>query len=224
MKAILISALLLIPTAAYGQNSFINGLAHDNESITCDLPGSQHIKNIGSKVPSYDKRGRPYYAGMCVFSSVEMAALYAGLEQMRGFRDWAATKFQGGGWPDKVDVVLAAYFKEKNIAPIPYIQYEGKDPAEILSLCEKTGRMASMTYGYSPRYGEPIQHMVNGVMYRNSYGVVLDNNYPGEDRYEWVASNELTRRTIYPNTTAWIFVWLHPGPPPSPRNTKGAKS
>src|ERR1700680_2925153 len=98
---------------ALGQNSFINGLNHGNESITCDLPGSQHIKNIGSKIDG---------SGMCVFTSIEMAALHAGLEQMRGFRNWVAENYAGGGWPDKVDKMLTAYFKAKNLPAIPYIQ------------------------------------------------------------------------------------------------------
>jgi hypothetical protein len=55
-------------------------------------------------------------------------------------------------------------------------------------------------------------------MFKADYGVVLDNNFPGEDRYEWVTRPELIRRTIYPNRSAWVFVWLHQGPPPSPKN------
>lgn len=213
-------SVLVLSQAGHAENSFINGLTHNGESITCDLPGSQHIRNIGSKVPTIDRRGHKEYAGMCVFSSIEMAALYAGLEQMRGFRDWVASKYEGGGWPDKVDEVLAAYFAEKKIEPIKYIQYEGTSPETVLDLCEKTGRMASMAYGYSPRYGTSIQHMVNCVMLRNDYGVVLDNNFPGENAYEWVPRPELLRRTIYPNKTAWVHVWCPPGPPPSPRNKK----
>lgn len=209
MRFASILILLLCNIAASAQESFINGISHGNETITCDLPGSQHIKNIGSKKDR---------AGMCVFSAVEMAALYSGLEQMRGWRDWCANKYDGGAWPEKIDRCLAAYFKEKNITPISYMQYEGKNPEKVLDLCEKTGRMAGITYGYSPRYGQSIQHMTNAVMFRDDYGVVLDNNFPGEDRYEWVTRKELIRRTIYPNRSAWVFVWLPPGPPPSPKN------
>lgn len=211
-KAIATLCLLLLPLiglAQSGASSFINGVTHDGQSITCDLPGNQHIKNIGSRIDS---------AGMCVFSSIEMSALYQGLEQMRGWRNWCAQNYRGGGWPEKVDSCLAAWFKTKNIAPLPYIQYQGRNPENILDLCEKTGRMASMTYGYSPRYGGPIQHMVCNVMFRQNYGVVLDNNFPGEDRYEWVTRQELVRRTIYPNKSAWVFVWVAAPPPPSPRN------
>ncbi len=219
-KLFLLCLMWGVASLASAQSSFINGITHNGESITCDLPGSQQMKNIGSKIPTIDRRGNKEYAGLCVFTSIEMAARYAGLEQMRGFRDWVSTKYEGGGWPEKVDEVLAAYFKEKNLHAIPYVQYEGKSPEIILDLCEKTGRMAGITYGYSPRYGTSIQHMTNSVMFRNDFGVVLDNNFPGEDKYEWITRKEFIRRTIHPNTTAWIFVWMHPGPPPSPKNKK----
>jgi hypothetical protein len=211
MRFICAFLVLFTPSVLFAQSSFINGLTHNGENITCDLPYSQQMKNIGSKLDG---------SGMCVFTSIEMAARYAGLEQMRGFRDWVASKYPGGGWPEKVDEVLAAYFKEKNLNPLHYVQYEGKSPEIILDLCEKTGRMAAITYGYSPRYGTSIQHMTNAVMFRNDFGVCLDNNFPGEDKYEWVTRKEFIRRTIYPNKTAWIFVWIHPGPPPSPKNKK----
>ena len=97
-KLCLVLLLFLGGEQSYAQTSFINGITHGKESITCDLPGSQHIKNIGSKVDG---------SGMCVFTSIEMAALHAGLEQMRGFRNWVAEKYAGGGWPDKVDKLLA---------------------------------------------------------------------------------------------------------------------
>ncbi len=209
IRAAAMLLLLSLTTLGFGQNSFINGLTHEGFDITADLPGSQQIRNIGSKRDG---------AGMCVFSSIEMAALHAGLEQMRGWRNWCAAKYDGGGWPEKVDQTLAAWFKEKALSPIPYVQYQGKEPGKVLDLIDKTGRMACITYGYSPRYGGPIQHMTCCVMFRGKYGVVLDNNFPGEDRYEWCLRTELLRRTIYPNTSAWVFAWLPPGPPPSPRN------
>lgn len=214
MKWFLSLYVILMPAVVDAQTSFINGLSHDGVSITADLPGNQHIRNIGSKIDD---------AGMCVFSSIEMAALHAGLEQMRGWRDWCAARYPGGGWPEKVDRCLADWFKAKNIAPIPYLNADGLNSAkvaEILDLCDKTGRMACSTYGYSPRYGQRIQHMVCFPAFKDKYGVVLDNNFPGETAYEWVQRKELVRRSIYPNPSAWIFVWLHQGPPPSPRNLR----
>lgn len=218
MRWLLCLYLLLIPPVVSAQSSsFINGLSHDGQDVTCDLPGSQQIGNIGSKVSSHDQFGRPYQAGMCVFTAIEMAAIHSGLEQMRGFRNWVAERYEGGGYPEKVDQCLKDYFEAHNMAPIRYVQYQGTSPDVVLKLCDKTGRMACMTYGYSPRYGRSVQHMVNGVGFKK-YGIVLDNNYIGEDRMEWMLTKEIVRRSIYPNRSAWIFVWCAPPPPPSPRN------
>lgn len=209
--SVLLLAMVVAPFVT-AQSSFINGVTHDGVSLAADLPGSQQFKNIGSKVDG---------AGMCVTSSIEMAALWAGLEQMRGFRNWCA-QYPGGGYPQKVDQLLAKYFKQKNITPIPYLQYEGRSPQALLSLISKTGRMACFTYGYSPRYSGRIAHMVCGPLYGDKYAVVLDNNFPGENKYEWMTPAELVKRINYPSGSGWVFVWLPPSPPPSPRN-KGTK-
>ena len=55
-------------------SSVINSREHEGEIITCDLPLSEMIRNIGSKLDG---------AGMCVFSSIEMAARWQGLEEWR---------------------------------------------------------------------------------------------------------------------------------------------
>src|SRR5262245_6051173 len=209
-----VSIALLACAQVEDHSSFINGVMHGGESITADLPESEHLKNVGSRIDG---------AGMCVFSAIEMAARYQGLEQMRGWRDWCAAKYPGGGWPEKVEKTLAEWFRVKGIAPIPYMQYEGNSPEEILTIIEKTRRMASVTYGHSPRYGRGyIAHMVNGVHYGPRFGVVLDNNFPGDNAYEWMDRAEFVRRTrLQPGGRqgpAWIFVWLTPGAPPAPKS------
>ncbi len=188
--------------------SWVNSTVHEGLELTVDLPEGEHIKNIGSF-----KDG----AGMCVMSSIEMAARWQGLDQLRGLRDWCA-KEPGGASPGKVDRQLAAFFKEKGLKPIPYMQYEGKSPEKIMELIDKTGRMACITYGYSPRYGGAIAHMVCSPLYRKGFGVVLDNNYIGEKNYEWMPADELVNRMKAGGGSAWVFVWLTPGPPPLPKN------
>lgn len=196
------------------KSSWVNGVTHDGESITCDLPNEEHIRNIGSKIDG---------SGMCVYSSIEMAARYQGLEEMRGWRDWCAAKYPGGGYPQKVEKLLEAWGKAKGIAVPPYMQYEGNDPGPLLELIDRTNRMASFTYGYSPRYGSYVPHMTNGIHYQR-YGVVLDNNFIGDKQYEWMLAPELVRRTrLQPGMrvgSAWVFVWLTPGAPPPPKARK----
>lgn len=196
--------------------SIVAGPSYKGEEVTCDLAPQEQFKNIGSK-----KDG----AGMCVFTSIEMAARYQGIDEMRGWRDWAAANYAGGGYPTKVDALLATWFKLKGIAPIPYIQYEGKAPEAVLELADKTGRMICMTYGYSPRYGNGrIYHMTCSPRYRGQLAVCLDNNFVAkksgdgydENDLEWMSKEELVRRIRYADGSAWIFVWLSQPPAPIP--------
>lgn len=191
--------------------SFVNSNVHNGEAVSCDYPPEQHMTNTSS-----------HGLGMCVMTSIEMAALWAGLEQYRGLRNWCAAQEEGGGHPQKVDRQLAAYCKAKGLPAPRYLQYEGADPGPILDLCAKTSRMACITYGYSPRYGGQISHMVCCPHVSGSFGVVMDNNFIGgvdrEHLYEWMPRQELLRRMGYPSGKAWVFVWTAPGPPPRPSN------
>jgi hypothetical protein len=205
------AAWLALTAAAFaqvGQSSFINGREHDGETLTCDLPAGEHLANVGSRVD-----GR----GMCVMSSIEMAARWQALESMRGLRDWCARQ-PGGAYPAKVDRQLRDFCTARGISVPSYLQYEGRNPGPILDLCEKTGRMACITYGASPRYRGAIAHMVCCVKNGGRWAVVLDNNFPGDRSYEWMNRDELLRRISFPDGRAWVFVWLAPPPPPVPRN------
>jgi hypothetical protein len=54
--------------------------------------------------------------------------------------------------------------------------------------------MVGVTYGYSPRYKSKISHMVDCVHFTDKWAAVLDNNFPGEDQYEWMAPDEFLSR------------------------------
>ena len=215
-RSLAILAVILLAGVTIGQSgksSVVDGPIHDGQEITVDLPAQEQFKNIGSKLDG---------AGMCVFTSIEMAARAQGLEQMRGYRDWWASVSKGGGWPAQVNKSLDAWFKFKKIEPVPYYQYEGKDPAEIMKMIDRTGRMACITYGSSPRYGpKNIAHMVCSPGFKKS-GCVLDNNFVAtqgnEKIYEWMEPQELTRRMMLTGGSAWIFCWLTPPAPPPARS------
>lgn len=211
---ILAVALFASCGIAFSGPSIVNGPVHDGQELTCDLHQSDHIRNIGSKRDG---------AGMCVMSSIEMAARYHGLDQFRGLRDWCANE-PGGGYPEKVVDQLKRFHKVKGIEETPYYQYEGSNPGEVLDAIDRNGQMACITYAFSPRYNTSfIAHMVCAVTYRGKYGVVLDNNFISENGYEWMDKAELVRRMRSSGRqvgvgNAWIFVWLVPGTPPVPRN------
>jgi hypothetical protein len=206
----LLSALFLTGAMRPGSSgpSFVNGTIHEGEEVTCDLPAADHIRNIGSSVDG---------KGMCVTSSLEMAARWQGGDEWRGLRDWCARE-PGGAWPEKVDRQLKAFARAQGLPAPRYLQYRGRDPRPFLEAIDRTGRMACVTYGYSPRYGGTIAHMVCCLKFRGKWAVVLDNNFPGDQAYEWMPLNEMLRRISYPSGTAWVFVWLMPPPPPVPHN------
>lgn len=198
---------------SYGdKSSFVGGRTHGGEVLDCDLPDGEQIRNIGSHVDG---------AGMCVMSSIEMAARWHGMEQMRGLRDWCAND-RGGAYPAKVDKQILAFCKAKGIAAPPYLQYEGPDPGPVIEAACKSGRMPCITYGQSPRYNLPyIAHMTCAPKFSGKFGVCLDNNFPGENKYEWMDREELVRRVRWSPRgvgAGWVFVWLTSPPPPSPKN------
>lgn len=182
-------------------------IAPDNQTeVQIDFPLTEHITNIGSK-----KDG----AGMCVMSSIEMAARWSNLESMRGLRDWCA-KEPGGGWPEKVDKQLAKYVKEFKVTPKPsYIQYEGKDP-QILRAALETGRFPAITYSGKDkvRYSGTIAHMVCLAHLDDNFAAIWDNNgKPGE--LIWMNTKEFMDRWT-DGSSGWTFIWISPPPPPLP--------
>lgn len=193
--------LLSGPSAAAASSQIAGRLSPDGkEEIQCDLPGKEHLKNAAGRDGS----------GLCVFSSLEIAGHWQNVAELRGFQKKMQSE-AGGGWPEKVDAMVAKY------APhIKYLQYNGADSA-VLKLALKTGRMPAVTYGYSPRYGGRVAHMVNLVHLSERWAAVLDNNFPGEDRYEWMAPTEFFRRWQM-NGGGWAIVLLAPPPPPIPTN------
>lgn len=202
-----------------GERAVVAGRSHAGEVLDVDLPGSLHMKNINSRVPEPVTRDNPQGlgAGMCVMTSIEMAARWQGLDEYKGLRDWCAQQ-PGGGYPSKVDKQLAAFAREKNLPAPRYLQYQGPDVEPLVEAILRSGRMACVTYGYGERYGAGIAHMVCLVKYSGERATVLDNNFPGVEQYEWMSRPEAIRRVKLPRNVGWVFVWLAPPPPPSPMN------
>ena len=193
------------PLPTLPAENHVGGPDYDSRHIRVDLPMSEHLKNkVGTDG-----------SGLCVFTSIDMAARWQNEQDLIGFRDFM-TKFPGGGWPAKVD----KFIKQK--APnVEYIQNTTGDETLLDLALAKTGRMVCITYGYSPRYvdkwnpsGE-IDHMVNLVHLDDKWGVILDNNFP--DNYEWMPRAELLRRWRM-RGGGWLVVLTAPPPPPNPVN------
>lgn len=197
------SALFLPAPAA-----FVNGPVAKDRTIACPLPGELHKANISSKG-----------LGCCVFRSLDHAARWQNVPALYAMPEWMVSKgVAGGGWPEKVDDLVPRIAKDRGL-PVPeYVQIEEND-LEILKLATRTRRMVCVTYARSPtgRYnGARIAHMVNAVHTDDEWSVVLDNNYIGTDRFEWI---ELPRvlPTYSGGSKMWAIVLLAPPPPPEPK-------
>jgi hypothetical protein len=122
----------------------------------------------------------------------------------------------GGGYPQKVDRMVAAFCKDKKLSRPDYIQVEGSDVEILRSAC-RAGLMPAVTYYRSPtgRYGgRRISHMVSLVAAGERWFAILDNNYPKS--YEWLAPDEF-RQCYTGGGSGWAVILLRPGPPPVPR-------
>jgi hypothetical protein len=145
-----------------------------------------------------------------------MMSEWVDLHELMGFRDYM-TKFPGGGYPEKVSQFVKRLSKERGrelVEGQDWGQFTDADGSKLDKIL-KTGRMVGVTYGYSPRYGQTIAHMVDLVMIDSDTAVILDNNFPGT--YEWMSRAEFLRRWKM-NHGGW-GVWLNaPPPPPIPVN------
>ena len=193
------------------------GKAPDGSEPQIDFPEEEWMKNIGSKLDG---------AGMCVFTSFEHSARWAGWEEFRGFRDWCAANYKGGGTPSKLAQLVKAYVDKKGIKDFDVnrnlIQYEGKD-FDFLRQALQNNWLPCVTLYHSPRYGnQVIFHMVNCAHYGNGWCAILDNNFKP---YEWFPEGEIGKRIAWHNPPAkqnslkdryWAAVIMKDSPPPAP--------
>ena len=175
------------------------------KEINCDLPVALRKRNVGGTDG----------AGLCVFTSIMHASRYQNEKRLWNFQA-DMQKERGGGYPDKVDKMIAKYG-----AGTKYVQHEGGD-LDFLYQALKTGRMVSVTYdGRDPRYGrQRIAHMVNLVHLdppeaNPRYAAILDNNFI--DQPLWMTVEEFKSRWLG-NQGGWAVVLLAPRPPLAPRN------
>jgi hypothetical protein len=191
------------------QASVGGNTAPDGTEIQLDLPGNLHRRNTAS-------RG----LGNCVFTSIHHAALWQSEPALQEFPKWLIDKgIPGGGYPQKVEQLIPKISADRKLPAPEYVQIEGAD-LDMLKLACRTGRMPSVTYSVSPtgRYnGQRIAHMVTLVHADDRWFGVLDNNYPGPDKIEWMSPEEF-KRAYTGGRSGWSVILLNPGPPPPPRN------
>jgi hypothetical protein len=198
------------PFAAPGDKIVTGGdMAPDGHTeVQADLPASSglRLKNVGGSDGS----------GLCVFTSINMAARFQNERRLWDFQKQMRQE-AGGGYPGKVTKMIDKYGPGT-----PYIQYEGSDPSIIIQAL-KTGRIPCCTYdGHDPHYSGTIAHMICVVAFTGTddskdYVCVLDNNWIEENQLVWLRPSDFVKRWKG-NGGGWVVILLNPGPPPVPKS------
>jgi hypothetical protein len=190
----------------------------DGIRAVCDLPASEHLRNRGGNDRTRENpRGEPGKGlGLCVFTSVELAARWQGVQELLGFQEWM-TQRPGGGYPEKLDRMILAFCTERKQARPCYVQHIGGDEA-FLALALKTDRMPCVTYAgrdgfYKDAAGRDtwIDHMVNLAHLDDRTAAIIDNNRPGV--WVWMSRQDFLLRWRA-RGNGWAVVLLDPPPPP----------
>ena len=141
-------------------------------------------------------------AGLCVFTSIQYAAWYQNEPRLQNFQQVMRQEL-GGGWPEKVDKMVAKYGPGT-----PYVQYSGKDTT-LMELALKTGRVPCVTVMRGA-------HMVCLVHLDANSAAIVDNNAP--DRVQWMTRAQFIQSHDIGGRGGWTFVLLNPTCPPPPHN------
>lgn len=202
-------ALLIFASGAVAQAPGVPVIAGKTSpdgkvEIATDLPASEKKKNVGGRDG----------AGLCVFTSIEYAARWQCERALFDLQKYMRTQ-PGGGYPEKVDTVLA------KVAPgCQYGQYTGRDTA-VLDAVLQSGRIACVTYnGYDPHYGQhSIAHMVCLVYLDQNWACISDNNFTSDTSFVWMSRTEFLKRWRG-SGGGWVVFLLRGPPPPPPSNAR----
>lgn len=207
-KFLSLCALVLLAGTARAQpfNPTTSPNSPDGVKAVIDLPTARHIKNVGGSDG----------AGLCVFTSVQHSADWQNVRTLDGFREWMRRR-PGGGWPQKLDEMLAQFCRERGVSVPQYIQHTGGDES-FLELALQTDRFPAVTYAgmddfYRDRFNRPAQiaHMVNVAHLDDKWAAIIDNNRPGV--WVWMSRRDFLTRWRA-NDGGWAVVLLDAPPPP----------
>jgi len=223
VKSFVLSLLTAVLLAVPARADFIttgNPVHPGGTRATVDIPGDQHIRNIGGSDG----------AGLCVGTSNEVAGRWQNLGELAGFQKWLS-KRPGGSYPEMLEKDLKTFASSKGVAVPRHVQHTGGD-VEFLRRAVKTRRMTSITYGgHDNFYGEQgIAHMVNCAHLDGKLGAIIDNNEP--TNWRWMNDTQLVNRWLGKRDNGqpiyvydrfgrafevgggWAVVWLTAPPPP----------
>jgi len=139
-----------------------------------------------------------------VFTSIEWSARTQGVGKLYGLQAYMRRQ-PGGGWPEKVDRVVAAYAKSK-VGYVHIVDDSAESYADLLAECLRAGLYPSITWGgdVSHYRGQRIDHMVSLVSLTDSEVGILDNNFPSEILY---VDRPTALRRMAMGTTTDSYFW-----------------
>jgi len=202
-RPVTIALLMLVSLPAWGAPTEGGPTGPGGAEVMCDLPVGLRQKNVGGRDG----------AGCCTFASVQHSARFQNERRLWTFLNDVAAHERGGGWPAKMDAMIAKYGDGTR-----YLQYEGSDSA-LLEAALKSGRMPAVTYdGHDPHYGlnRTIAHMVNLVYLDDKYAAILDNNFTADLSLMWMTRQEFLQRWTG-GGSGWAVVLVSPAPAPVPK-------
>ncbi len=163
------------------------------------MPESQRKRNVAS-------RGM----GCCTFRSAEYAAWWQNVPALHGLPEWMIENgIQGGGTPPKQAALVERIARIRGLPTPGFVQYTGNDPATMIELALRTGRLPCITWNDG--------HMLVAVHLDEASGAILDNNDPG--RVRWMSREDLLRQ-CRGSGGAWVFVLTAAAPPPPPAGAR----
>lgn len=201
-------SLLLLTALMVGAQVGPDQVPGSNVPAQASIPTKYWTKNVGGRDG----------AGLCVFTSIQHSAVRQNEAVLRDFQQWMRSK-PGGGYPKKVDAMIAAKCLQEGRPTPSYLQVRNND-LEILRAACASGRMPGITYCYSPsgRYGgRRISHMVSLIHADKNWFGILDNNYVSPGQIEWLSEKEFYG-TYTGQDGGWSVILLNEGPPPRPKN------
>jgi hypothetical protein len=201
-------------------------IAPDGKSeISIDMPSRLYKLNIGSPPPRFN--GDPNSLGCCVWRALSNAAQWHHIPALYDIPEWMVAHHEaGGGWPDRVPILIKKICADRGAEVPEYIQVQGDD-IEILKEACALGLYPCITYSksWTGRYPgqQYIAHMLNLVHLNDRWAGIMDNNYvPNSKTYniEWLSIQEF-KATYSPGGqrgNGWSVIFLKPGPSLPPRN------
>ncbi len=166
--AVLLGGLLLVgtPAAVDALDPVQYYTPQPAPAVTVDIPKPLRHSN--------------YSGGSCMYSSTATCLEWGGRSDLAA---WSRSSYSGAAGISDIEAML-------DRAEIPY-ESTSRGDAGVLERADESGRPAAIYY----KVGHAITFLGLETKTRNGreFAVLTDNNFPGNDQFEWVPKGEFLR-------------------------------